>query len=117
MGRCVCGGGGGGGDGGGGGGGGADCPITKTCLTMSTHAFKSNLKWTSASALVPSAGLTSRKKETYVCSLRRQVPGIPSANLTQPQGEEKGCEARRPHLQGGAIFSISSVLNALDLDH
>ena len=28
--------------GGGGGGGGADCAITKTCLTMSTHASKTN---------------------------------------------------------------------------
>ena len=53
--------------------------------------------------------------------LRRQVPGFPSAEFTQPQGEEKDCEARPPHppllrRKGGAIFSISSALSAQDLD-
>ena len=48
------------------------------------------------------------------------VPGITSANLTQPQGEEKDCEARPPPpptpseeaVGRGAIFSISSALDA-----
>ena len=42
-------------------------------------------------------------------------------NITQPQGEDKDCEARPPHSpllwrKGDAIFSISSVLDALDPD-
>ena len=66
------------------------------------------LKWTDQSA-------TPR----YACSLRRQVRGVPSANLTQPRVEEKDCEVRPPHLlsfggRGGAIFSIASGLDVLD---
>ena len=73
-----------------------------------------------ASALVPSTGLTSRKKP-YALSLRVQVPGVPRCKITQPQGEEKDCEARPPfspllRRKGCAIFSISSSLDALDLD-
>ena len=42
--------------------------------------------------------------------------------ITQPKGEEKDCEARPPHppllrRNGGAIFSISSALNALDPEY
>ena len=54
----------------------------------------------------------------YACSLRRLVP--PRANLTQPQGEEKDCEARPAHPSpteergGGAIFSITRALDAQD---
>ena len=75
-----------------------DGAITKTCLSMSTHACNEFKNRAGASAPAPSAGLTSRKKP-YACSLRRQVPGVPSANLTQPQtqGEEKDCEAHPPH--------------------
>ena len=71
--------------------------IRRVCLSI--HANGCNeLNRAGASAPAPSAGLTSRKKP-YACSLRRQVPGVPSANLTQPQlqGEEKDCEAHPPH--------------------
>ena len=87
------------------GGCGADCAITKTRLTMS-----------SASALVPSAGLTSRKPPAPVPSEGR-FQASPGANLTQPQVEEKDCEARPPHpltpskKKKGAIFSIVSALD------
>ena len=74
-------------------------------------------------ALVRSAGLTSRKKP-YACSLRRQVPGVPSANHIQPQVEEKrlrGKPTSHPPLLrrkggrgGGRFLSISSALDALD---
>ena len=98
------------------GGGGADGAITKTCLSMSTHACNEFKKRAGASALVPSAGLTSRKKGPYACSLRRQVKGVPSANL--PKAREKDCEARPPHppllrRKGRANFSIVSTLYAL----
>ena len=66
------------------GGGGADGATTKTSLATSTHA-RSLIKWASA-----------------------------SANLIQPQGEEKDGEGGRGEGGGGAIFSISSALNALD---
>ena len=45
-------------------------------------------------------------------------PGVPECKtLTQPQVEEKDCEARRPHppllrKKGGAIFSIALELSA-----
>ena len=90
--------------------------VVRACLSIHAHACN-ELKWTSASALVPSAGLTSRKKP-YALSLRRQVPGVPeSKSFTQPQVEEKDCEARRPHppllrRKGGAIFSIALALSA-----
>ena len=64
-------------------------------------------------------GWTVQPEYPYACSLRRQVPGVPSANPTPPQVEEKDCEARPPHSfllrrKGSAIFSISSALDALD---
>ena len=67
-------------------------------------------------------GWTEQPEAPYACSLRRQVPGVPSANLTQPQGEEKDCEARPPRSpspseEGSTIFSISSALDALDPEH
>ena len=42
-------------------------------------------------------GWTDQPESPYACCLRKQVPGIPRANLTQPQGEEKDCEGRPPH--------------------
>ena len=42
-------------------------------------------------------GWTDQPETPYACSLRRQVPGVPGAKLTQPQGEEKDSEARPPH--------------------
>ena len=76
-----------------GGGGGADVCLTSACLSMRTqHALC--IEWTSASALVPSAGMTSGYP--YACSLREQVPGVPAGVINQPQGEEKGGEARPP---------------------
>ena len=53
--------------------GGADV-VTHECLSMRTHNGIP-ITWTNASALVPSAGLTSQKKP-YALSLRRQVPGV-----------------------------------------
>ena len=84
--------------------------------------------WANASALTGSAGLTSRKN--CACSLRVQVPGVPSGELNQPQCEEKSWQARRPHTRilrmgegrggrrGGrreeGTFSIALALEALD---
>ena len=64
-------------------------------------------------------GWTDQPEPRDACSLRRQVPGVPSAKITQPQGEEKDCEARPPdspllRRKGSASFSISSALDALD---
>ena len=59
-----------------GGGGGADSATTSVSLSIRAHAYANKLLRTSASAPVPSAGLTSRKKP-YALSLRRQVPGVP----------------------------------------
>ena len=64
-------------------------------------------------------GWTVQPAPHYACCLRRQVPGVPCANITQPQVEEKDCEARPSHppllrRKGCAIFSISSELDALD---
>ena len=117
------------GEGGGGGGGGGGegvrwwwCrrSVVRACLSMRTRMHPIDMDQRD-SALVPSAGLTSRKNP-YAWFLRRQVPGVPGANLTQLHGEEKDCEARPPHppllrRKGGAIFSISSALDALDLEY
>ena len=74
------------------GGGGADSAVTNVSLVIRTHACNQK-KWASARAPAPSAGLSSRQKPC-ACSLRRQVPGVPQVqNLTQPQVEEKDCEA------------------------
>ena len=74
--------------------------VRTMCSTgVSVHACApcNWLKWVGASALTPSAGLTSRKKP-YALSLRRQIPGVPKCkNVTQLQFEEKDYEARRPH--------------------
>ena len=105
---CVC----------GGGGGGADLCVAHECLSSRAHSCKlietdrrqcaSPFGWTEQPAkalclLPPSAG-----------SRRPRVQ-----NLTQLQVEEKDCEARPPHSpllrrKGGAIFSISPALDALD---
>ena len=74
---------------------------------------------TGASAPVPSAGLSSRHPTTPVASECR-FQASPGAKFTQPQGEEKDCEARPPLPlsfggRGSAIFSISSALSAQDL--
>ena len=65
------------------GGGGGGCggrwwcgPWDHKRVSGDTLACVQRIKWASASALAPSAGLSSRKK-TYACSLRRQVPGVP----------------------------------------
>ena len=76
------------------------------------------IKKASTSVLASSAGLSSRLP--YACCLREQVPGVPKCKITQPQGEEKDCEARPPHppllrRKGGAIFSIASALSAQGL--
>ena len=69
--------------------------VTRRCLFICAHTCQLT-KWASASAQAPSAGLSSRQ-HPYACSLRRQVPGVRGTNLTQPQVEEKDCEARPPH--------------------
>ena len=73
------------------------------------------------SAPDPSAGLPAGQNP-YAYSLRRQVPGVPGANLNQPQGEEKGAEVRPPHpqlprRQRAATLSIALTLEALGPDH
>ena len=75
------------------------CRVVVVVLTMELHTCLrryacTELKRTSASALVPSAGLTSRKTP-YVCSLRNQVPG-PSAKSPNPKSRKK--IARYAHL-------------------
>ena len=85
-------------------------PCTPTVMQL--------IKKASTSVLASSAGLSSR--QPYACCLREQVPGVPKRKLTQPQGEEKDCEARPPHppllrRKGGAIFSIASALDAQGL--
>ena len=50
------------------------------------------VKWAIASALTPLAGLTSRET-LYACSLRRQVPGVPS-------GTHHPTPRRRKRLRG-----------------
>ena len=90
--------------------------VTRACLSILVHACI-KLKWTSASALFPSAGLTCR--HPYACCPKKQVPGVPGGELNQLQGEEKGYEARPPHLpllrsQEDATFFIALALEALD---
>ena len=97
-----------------------------TSVTQKRHAHvrsclsaRAKKKWGQCQCTDP-FGWTDQPEKPYACSLRRQVPGRPpEANLTQPQVEEKDCEARPPHLpllrrKGGAIFFISSALDALD---
>ena len=55
---------------------------SRECLANHVRAC-SELKWVSASALTPSAGLTSRQK-TLRLSLRRQVPGVPQVQIPHP---------------------------------
>ena len=75
------------------------------------------IKKANTNVLASSAGLSSRKP-LRLC-LREQVPGVPKRKITQPQGEEKDCEARPPlplllRRKGEAIFSIASALSALE---
>ena len=94
---------------------------TCSCTRMSIHTCTRhavNSKKASTSVLAPSAGLTSGKKPTPVPSECR-FQASPKPHPTQV--EEKDCEARRPHppllrRKRGAIFSISSALDALDPD-
>ena len=67
-------------------------PWNHKCVSVETLACVQQIKWASASALAPSAGLSSRKK-TYACSLRVQVPGYPRHN---PKSRKK--IARLAHL-------------------
>ena len=75
------------------------------------HTDASNEKWTSASAL---------RKPPYACSLRRQVPGVPSGlhHPTLSRGKRlRGSPTSPPPTpseEGSAIFSISSALDVLD---
>ena len=100
------------------GGGGADVWLYAHVYPYVHAACNELKKWASTSVLAPSTGLTSRKKP-HTCSLRRQTPSVPDGKITQPRVEEKDCEARPPHppllrRKGGAIFSISSALDAQD---
>ena len=101
-------------------GGGADGAITHVCLVIRVHGCN-KLKWSGANAPDSSAGLPAGQNP-YAYSLRRQVPGVPGANLNQPQGEEKGAEVRPPHpqllrRQEAATFSIALTLEAPGPDH
>ena len=91
-----------------------------TCMSVHTRTRMQLMKMDQCQCTGP-FGCTDQPAKALRLSLRRQVPGVPGANLTQPQGEEKDCEARPPHppllrRKGGAIFSISSALDALDPD-
>ena len=44
-------------------------------------------------------GWTVSKQKPQCLWLRDKVPGILDGDLNQPQGEEKGCEARPPFSQ------------------
>ena len=55
-------------------------------------------------------------------ALQGKFQASPMQTITQPQVEEKDCEARQPHppllhRKGGAIFSISSALDDPDPEH
>ena len=80
----------------GGGGGGADLCVAHECLSSRAHACR--LIKTDQRQCASPFCWTDQPETHYACSLRRQVPGVPSANLIQPQVEEKDCEARPPHL-------------------
>ena len=93
-------------------------PVCNVRMSVHAHARCNKLKRTSASASAqaPSAGLTSQKPlrlfPPKAGSRRPQVQTI-----TQPQAEEKDCEARPPPTpsdEGSAIFSTSSALRAPD---
>ena len=88
-----------------------------TCVCPYAQAARTELKRTSASALVPSAGLTSRKKTLRLFPPKAGSRRPQCKYITQLQVEEKDCEARPPHppllrRKGSAIFSISSGLDA-----
>ena len=89
------------------------------CMSVHTRTRLQLIKKMDQCQCTGPFGWTDQPETHYACSLRRQVPGVPSANLAQPQVEEKDCEARPPHppllrRKGGAIFSTSSALDALD---
>ena len=78
------------------------------------------IKWVSASALTPSAGLTSREKSPTPVPSESRFQVSPVQTSPQPQGEEKDCEVRPPlplllRRKGEAIFSIASALSAQGL--
>ena len=75
-----------------GGGGGADLCLARKCLSNCAHSCK--LTKTDRRQCASPFGWTVQPETPHACSLRRQVPGVPSAKLTQHQGEEKDCEAR-----------------------
>ena len=77
------------------GGYGADLCVAHECLFSRAHACR--LIKTDRRQCASPFGWTDQPETHYACSLRRQVPGVPSANLAQPQDEEKDCEARPPH--------------------
>ena len=82
-----------------GGGGGADCGITHMSLSIRAHAC-TELKRTSASALVPSAGLTSPKKTL------RLFP--PKAGSRRPQVQDDSTPIRGKRLRGTAHLTPHS---------
>ena len=100
----------------GGGGGGAD---VEHCVCVRSYMQAHALNQMGQCQCTNPVGWTDQQEKPYACSLRKQVPGVPKANLTQPQVEEKDCEARPPSLppllrrKGSAIFSISWALDAL----
>ena len=70
-----------------------------------------------ASSSPPRLPSSTRAFCTSMNPRHAEVPGLASANLTQPQAEEKDCEVRSPQpptqkSQGEAIFAIASVLDA-----
>ena len=94
------------------------CGADSTRMPVHTRTrLHHQLKWTSASALVPSAGLASWKTPLHLFPPKAGSRRPQVQTVTQPQGEEKDCEARppRPPLlrrKGSAIFSISLALDA-----
>ena len=75
--------------------------VQRACLFMQADAHATNQM--DRYKCTGPFGRTDQPVPNYACSLRRQVPGVPNANLTQLQVEEKNCEARHltPHSYGG----------------
>ena len=91
----------------------------RACLSIRASSMQ-QFTWTSASARVPSAGLTSRKNKTPVPSEGR-FQASPVETSPTPKARKK--IARHAHLtlhsfggRGAQSFSISSALDALGPD-
>ena len=102
-GECVC--------GGGGGGGGADRVYdTHVCPCAPTRVQLIELGWCQCTS--PFGWTDQPENSPTPVPSEGRFQASPKQNLTQPQVEEKNCEARPPHppllrRKGGAIFSIS----------